>query len=297
MIRLNKRILMSRLVCRWMLVLAMLVAMPNAMAAFDQGLLWKIETAGVAPSYIFGTYHTEDSRVTHLPEVVQSRFIAASSLSTEITMDPVQMQQSSTRLFLAAGKRLSALLDPQLFRDTVQALAKRGIPPELVDKLKPWGAFTVLSTPPSKTGEMLDKMLYGRAVAMTKPAYGLETMGEQLDLFDTMRMEDQISMLRDAVKDFDQFDKNLEKMTDLYLKRDLAGLQRLSDQDLPDDADQAERFMERLVYARNRTMVERMQPRLQEGNAFIAIGALHLPGDKGVLQLLQQRGFRVSPVY
>ena len=172
-----------------------------------------------------------------------------------------------------------------------------GIPADLVDRLKPWGAFTVLSTPPSNTGEMLDKMLYGRAVAMTKPVYGLETIGEQLDLFDTMPMEDQISMLRDAVKGFDQFYKNLEKMTDLYLKRDLAGLQRLSDQDLPEDAAQAERFMERLVYTRNRTMVERMQPRIKEGNAFVAIGALHLPGDKGVLRLLQQRGYRVSVLY
>ena len=124
MMRRNCTMLRSRLLCRWMLALAMLVAFPNVMADFDQGLLWKIESAGVAPSYIFGTYHTEDARVTQLPAIVQARFIAARSLSTEITMDPVQMQLTSARLFLGKGERLSALLDSTLFKSAVQALAK-----------------------------------------------------------------------------------------------------------------------------------------------------------------------------
>ena len=59
----------------------------------------------------------------------------------------------------------------------------------------------------------------------------------------------------------------------------------------------AQLFTSEVVVNRNRRMLERIQPRLREGNAFIAVGALHLPGKDGLLTLLRNKGYRVSPVY
>ena len=56
-------------------------------------------------------------------------------------------------------------------------------------------------------------------------------------------------------------------------------------------------FQKRLIIDRNQRMVERMHKRLEEGNAFIAVGALHLPGEKGILRLLEHRGYRVRSIY
>ena len=59
----------------------------------------------------------------------------------------------------------------------------------------------------------------------------------------------------------------------------------------------ASRFKKRLLIDRNYRMVRRMRPRLMEGNSFIAVGALHLPGAEGIIHLLEKEGYRVSPVY
>jgi hypothetical protein len=86
-------------------------------------------------------------------------------------------------------------------------------------------------------------------------------------------------------------------MLDAYLDRDLEGLVLLQQQYMYADSDIDDRFMLELVDKRNLRMVRRMQDVLAQGNAFIAIGALHLPGENGVLHLLEQQGFTVTPVY
>ena len=80
----------------------------------------------------------------------------------------------------------------------------------------------------------------------------------------------------------------------------IAGLVALShefDAATPQEQKSAEAFLRRLIDDRNVHMIERMLPRLKQGAAFIAIGALHLPGEKGILQLLTERGYTVSVVY
>jgi uncharacterized protein YbaP (TraB family) len=129
--------------------------------------------------------------------------------------------------------------------------------------------------------------------------HGLETIDEQLKVFDEIALQDQIVLLEEAVENHAQLKRDLQQVIECYLARDLAGMQQLSDEESnrlgnPRLVAEVER---RLIYERNVHMAERMLPRLQEGNAFVAIGALHLPGEQGVLRLLQQRGYSISVVY
>jgi uncharacterized protein YbaP (TraB family) len=87
-------------------------------------------------------------------------------------------------------------------------------------------------------------------------------------------------------------------LREAYLARDLVAVYDLLNAAKVDDSTGAvARFEQRLVIDRNRRMVDRMGELLQQGNAFVAVGALHLPGEQGILQLLADRGYRVTRVY
>jgi uncharacterized protein YbaP (TraB family) len=111
-------------------------------------------------------------------------------------------------------------------------------------------------------------------------------------------MKDQIAMVADTVKHHGEMAGAIEELLTVYLKRDLRGLQDVNAKYMAlDDPALGDKLMETLIDARNVRMVERMQARLKEGNAFVAVGALHLPGEIGILNLLGKKGYRVSVVY
>jgi uncharacterized protein YbaP (TraB family) len=87
------------------------------------------------------------------------------------------------------------------------------------------------------------------------------------------------------------------RIVEAYLARDLAAMQRISEESSGGDQRANEVFADRLLYQRNERMVERIEARLAEGGAFIAVGALHLYGSRGVPALLESRGYRVTRVY
>jgi uncharacterized protein YbaP (TraB family) len=266
---------------------------------YGKGLLWQIEKAGSAPSYLFGTIHSEDPRVLELPEAVSERLQAATSFSLEIQLDSSLTELFMERMFLPEGKKLARLIGTEAFLQTFQALSEHGLPFEVVSRLQPWAATLFLSTPPVKTGQYLDLILYERAKSSGKALHGLETADEQLAIFESFSTQDQIKILKETLKNQDGIKETLEATHILYLQRDLAGLQELMDKQVRASKEKKlnQKFMKRLVDDRNRRMAERMQPRLQEGNAFIAVGALHLPGTKGILKILEKQGYTLSLLY
>jgi uncharacterized protein len=147
---------------------------------------------------------------------------------------------------------------------------------------------------------VLDYMLARMAQEQGKTVLELESLEEQAGIFDEMAEADQVALLRHAVSNFGSLLKDTARLTDVYLKRDLSAMWRISEETSstsPDAKRVNEVFAQRVIYDRNTRMVERMQPTLGQGGAFVAIGALHLYGDRGVLALLERRGYRVTRVY
>jgi uncharacterized protein len=267
-------------------------------AAEEQGILWRIDGAATQPSYLLGTIHSDDARITTLPVTITNIFQQADSFSGEIDMDLPNLMQASQATLLPEGESLQQLLDSTLYQQTVQLLAAYGMPELVVQRMKPWAAAATLSLPRPQTGLFLDMLLYTQAAAQGKRVYGLETVSEQVGAMESMPRDLQIIMLRDAVAQHDQLDQIIEALINAYLQRDLTALESISDKAMQQgDARVAQLFTSQVVVNRNRRMLERMQPRLDEGNAFIAVGALHLPGKDGLLTLLRNKGYRVSPVY
>jgi uncharacterized protein YbaP (TraB family) len=213
-------------------------------------------------------------------------------------MDLPSMMQASQATLLPEGQSLEQLIDASLYQQTVRLLAAYGMPELVVQRMKPWAAAATLSLPRPQSGLFLDMKLYTQAAAAGKRVYGLETIAEQIGAMETMSHELQIAMLRDAVAQHDQLEQIIEQLITAYVRRDLKALESISNAAMQKgDARVAEMFNAEVVDRRNYRMLERMQPRLREGNAFIAVGALHLPGEKGLLNLLRSKGYRVSPVY
>ncbi|OGI44628.1 MAG: hypothetical protein A2150_07400 [Candidatus Muproteobacteria bacterium RBG_16_64_11] len=263
----------------------------------NKGLLWKIETTAVRPSFLFGTIHSDDARLASLPAPVKARFDQAASFTMEALANAADMLAMAEAMYFNDGNTLEDVLDKKLYRRTLQALATRGLPAESAHKMKPWAAMMTLSLPPPTTGLFLDLALQLEAARQSKPTYGLETMAEQVAVFDELRLEDQVELLRDSVANLHRLDRQVEELIQAYLRRDLGGLAAIERKYRIGDARLNELLTGRLLVTRNRVMLERMQPRLREGNAFIAVGALHLHGNDGLLALLEKNGYRVSAVY
>jgi len=264
------------------------------------GLLWQIDKPEFTPSYLLGTIHSEDQRVIQLPDAISSHFETADSVSLELLMDIPTILKSANAMFFQDDESLDQVIDKALFDKIVTVMVQYKMPQMMVKKLKPWAVVATLSAPPPKTGIFLDLQLYKKAQELGIKTYGLEKVEEQLAVFERLSLKQQISLLKETVKRIDDMPTTFNKLHELYLKRNLTELMEYSIKYMRESSDDKvliDSFYKGIVDKRNIIMVKRMEKRLKEGNAFIAVGALHLPGKNGILQLLQQRGYQVSAVY
>ena len=286
----------------WLFVvaLAFVIAVFSVQAGdrFDKGLLWKIEPVGAAPSYLFGTMHSDDPRVVQLPAPVQQAFDRAASVTLEVELDPQALISLATALMLIDGSKLESLIGRDLYNRTLQVMRAQGIPDVVVANMKPWAVAVTLLTPPNQSGAVLDQVLYQQAISSGKNVSGLETVAEQMVLFDGLSLSDQITLLRDTLNNLSDIAQMLEELQVAYLDRNLKRLVEINEAAMQDSNPQlAKDFNQKVVIDRNHRITERMKSHLEEGNHFIAVGALHLPGKEGLLMLLSGQGYRVTRVY
>ncbi len=276
---------------------------------YGQGLLWKIEAPGQSsPAFVFGTIHVDDPRVTNLPPVVEQAFTSSQSFHPEIAMDPANLARLSMRMFYRDGRTLEEALGPSLYESTEDLLEDYGIPEDAARFMQPWAVIMILSTPPQSAvlrgallgegeAEVLDVMLYRRALEREMLVVELETVDEQVAIFDGLSREDQVALIRAAVQDLDnRGNLDLDDLIRAYSERNLARIvQSLTDQERGNPL--LARVHRRLLNNRNHVMTNRMDGYMRAGGAFVAVGALHLPGKEGVLQLLENRGFVLTRLY
>ncbi|MGQ0595225.1 MAG: TraB/GumN family protein [Gammaproteobacteria bacterium] len=269
---------------------------------FDRGLLFQVTKAGHPGSHVFGTIHVGDPRVLALPKPVSEAFENSRGLVIEVMLDERGLAAFSTHMLLEPGKSLPTEIGQPLFERAAPLLERYAIPREAALRLRPWVVFTTLNLPPPTDLVALDLELMRRAQESGKGVQGLESVEEQAAALSGLPLNDQIALLNDAVCHYDALQREVAGLLRAYLDRDLGmlmalALYRTSERYQASGQDHYSRLMDSLLWKRNRLMVERMAPRLAEGSSFIAIGALHLAGERGVLALLEDLGYRVSRVY
>ncbi|HXF68002.1 MAG TPA: TraB/GumN family protein [Burkholderiales bacterium] len=283
-----------------LLALLAAAAAPAAAQRFEQGLLWRVESQGVPPSHVFGTVHVEDPRLARLPPAAARALEQARSLAVELGLTPANLQALAASMVLQDGRDLPAIAGAELFARAAAAAAGIGLPEPVLRLFKPWAVALLLMAPRQNPENVLDYVLVRLAVERGLPVHELESVDEQIAVFDGMAEPDQVALLGRAVREHERLPRTLGRIVAAYLARDLAAMWRIGQEDAGEDA-QARRlnevFVQRVLEARNARLAERIEARLKEGGAFIAVGALHLYGERGVLALLERRGWRVMRVY
>ena len=263
-----------------------------------KGLLWKIDKPGYPTSYLLGTIHSEDPRVIDIPEPIKQALDRSHSLALEIEFSPDSAKYAAASMFFSDDRTLDKYIDEDSYARVQAAMSKRGMPEQQINSMKPWAVFAMLNMPESETGVYLDILLYQMAQKKGLSTFGLETIQEQINTFDGMRMEDQVAFLHHTLANLDKFSSMLDETIEIYLSRDLNKIESLNSeftQEMPHHL--GELFTQRLLVQRNHRMVERMLPILAQGPSFVGVGALHLPGREGLIHLLREQSFEVIAVY
>lgn len=279
---------------------------PAALAApqhpYPEGRLWRLERPGLVPSYLFGTMHSTDPKVVALPEPVAAALNAADSVTLELVLptgSTVQVVAASDN----GSRPTEEVLAPEQLNLAIKAAARYGLSTADVLGMSPGALSMLFSVPPSEMKRrqagrsFLDLSLQIKAEERGIPVYGLETLEEQLAALNGLQDSDQRTLF-DAVLAYNRdIEARFNELRDIYLAGDLAGLHTLSNRDTHGNRRLRLIYMDKLIDARNEVMARRMIERLFEGNAFVAVGALHLSGERGILALLARSGFQISRAY
>jgi len=263
----------------------------------DRALFWSIHKDGKAAGYILGTIHSEDPRVLDFSEDFLLKLKSNDVFAMEMVPDMPTLARLTEYMRFPPGKTLVSVIGEERFNALELATSGLKIPAEFLNGMKPWAAMMTLSTPPPETGFFMDFSLSLRASGSGLKVVGLETLEQQLSFLEDMSLDMQLVLLDQAIAEFDEVEETHEQMVNAYLQNNLLDLQELTDEQLETVGEEAgDYFMESGIRARNRRMAESLFLQLEHKTVFVAVGALHLPGDQGLLSLLRRQGFELSPL-
>ena len=270
-------------------------------ARFSRGLLWRVTNHQARPSHVYGTIHVADPRLAELPAAVRRRFDAARSLMLEFVPDAYARERFLEAAMFLDRQTLEEKIGREDFERALERLAPIGLPREVVNKLKPWGVLLNLhAAGRAEHGAPLDARLLELARARRLPYDQIEGVEEQIFTFDELPMDSQVALLKHSLAYGAELSELAERTLEAYLRGDLAAIWRLREEFVarhPLIASHQALMTKRVVHDRSVVMAFRMQRQLRRGDAFVALGALHLYGEKGVLALLAEDGYRAERVF
>ena len=272
--------------------------------------LWRVTAPGGAVSHLYGTMHVSDPTIVALPPDAQAAFDAAETVVIETT-DVLNEEAAAAAMLgrpdlmaFTDGRTLLDLMDEEEAALLATALESRGMTLEGVKALKPWVLLGALALPECELAardDFLDVALARTAQAEGRAVEGLETAVEQLDAMASLPLDMHVDGLVGSARLGDAMDDVFRTMGLMYREGEIGGIWpvlQAASEHLAPGAEMAESdmvaFEEAVVTARNRTMAERAAPLLDRGGAFVAVGALHLPGEAGLVELLRAAGYTVE---
>jgi uncharacterized protein YbaP (TraB family) len=285
------------------LILSLLLSMLSIAIAADESqqadraLFWEIQKDSQTSGYLLGTIHSEDPRVLDFSENFLEKLSSNQVFAMEMVPDMSTLEKLTVYMRYPPGQSLESVIGIERYRALEAALSSYQVPPEFIGRMKPWAAMMTLSTPPPETGFFMDLSLSLRASGSGLQVVGLETLEQQLSFLENMPMAMQLSLLDQAIAESGKVTDVHNQMVNAYLENNLVSLQALSDEQLKEVGESAsDYFTESGIHARNHRMAESLLHRLEHETVFVAVGALHLPGKEGLLNILRQHGYVLNPL-
>ena len=257
-------------------------------------LLWKVEGKDIQPSYVFGTLHLLPQSDFLLKKKVENAFMETDLLVLELDMDDPGLQAETMKhASMKDGKTLKDVFSEDEYNAIDAELqSAMGVGLQMFNSFKPFviSAFFVAKLVGEQPASF-EAALVGMAQAQGNPVEGLETVAGQMALFDRFPYEDQADDIVDMIEDMEGTKQIYRNMVDLYKEENLDGLSAMMDEyfDGPNERDI-------LLIERNKQWIPIMEEKATKQSTFFGVGAGHLGGEEGVLDLLKQAGYTVTPV-
>jgi len=258
----------------------------------DRGLLWKIESSGAPPSYLFGTIHTDDARVTDFSPGFKQAFKESQDFMMEVLpprdMTPVFMKQGS----------LKDMLRPEELEQVRQLAEMHAIQEDIALRMKPWLLAAIFSLPRAQSPFTLDILLLGMASGSGKRVMGLENAETHFGALDSLSDAEQLTLLRAALAQTpEEKARDFEAVVQAYLNKEIETIAAVDEKRLggiPPALWEKVKFL--LLDQRNAHMAEGIVRQMKQSRVFVAVGAAHLPGDGGLIDRLRKAGYRLTPI-
>jgi uncharacterized protein YbaP (TraB family) len=280
-------------------------AVPNA-----EGLLWRISGKGRPTSYLFGTMHTTEADLVSLSEPVRAALSEVKTVAVELADANGAASQAEMVAYVTrngidmSGKGLEGLT-PEQVAEVKRRLADAGIPASVAAVVKPWFLGMTLQLSACQLRQVkaglptIDAAIEKAGKDAGATVVGLETVTEQLKAVSAVSDDTARRMIRDAVAEPGSSNDLQTTTLKLYRERRVGWYLAMKGDTFGKDLDVSAYadFLEGIVDRRNHLMAERAEPLLAAGPTMIAVGALHLPGPNGLVELLRKDGYAVDKVW
>ncbi|UKN01494.1 TraB/GumN family protein [Paracrocinitomix mangrovi] len=259
-------------------------------------LLWKIEKEGAKTSYMYGTMHMIDAEYFHFTDKMTKLAKESDAIVMEVggmpnplkTMELMKLDTGDIRSIFTKEemKTIVGFFDKEL-----------GMEPdaffEVYGQMKPFFILQAISQNYfSSETESYDLQFMSIAGKNEIPLIGLETIEQQLGFFDTIPQEAMNSLIVESIENFKKEKKSTEKMMEIYSEQRVDKLIPLMKKQSPEFMDYSDVFL----YDRNKAWIPKIKKEMESKRIFIAVGAAHLFGDGGVIDLLKKEGYKVTPI-
>ena len=274
----------------------------------DAQLLWKISGNGLdKPSYLFGTHHVaplsmKDS-IAGMPEALKGTSQVYGELVMEDMMKPEMLMKMQQAMMLPGDTTLKSLFTSTQY-DSVASVVKENIGMEMAmfDKVKPAALNAQLAVVLSAKAvkgynpqEQLDTWFQTQAKQAGKKVGGLESAESQIDvLYNAQSLERQAQQLYCSATHIDYGIDMTRRLAEAYLNQDLDKLLEIMEEKMGNACDSTPEEEEALIYGRNANWAKQMPGIMKQAPTLFVVGAGHLPGERGVLKLLEKQGYTVE---
>ncbi|MBQ1485832.1 MAG: TraB/GumN family protein [Muribaculaceae bacterium] len=273
-------------------------------------LLWKVTGNGLGrPSYILGTHHMAPStmidQIKGMNEAIAGCDIVVGEVEKDSLMSPEVQARMAQAMVAPLDSTLDKVLTPADYGIVEKVFNKYfgtlGMKLKQVNNLKPSAISTQMQAmqaikyfPNFDANSLIDVMVQTRANEAGRPSVGLESVDEQINLLFNGSIANQAKGLVEACKQDEFFQVQSAALADAYLAQDLDKLLAvMTDATMGGDSEEE---MEVLIYSRNRSWAEKLKVIMPERACLVCVGAGHLPGEQGLLQLLRNAGYTVEPM-
>ena len=268
-----------------------------AIVTLNAQLLWKISGNGLSQhSYLYGTIHVmPKDKFSVSPKIREAfNYSAMMALEVDLNMDLKAKIQMAQEMLLPGGKAIKDYMTAEDFQKLhsfcIDSLKMKKRKLKKYYRLKPFFFSSVVAQEQMGETSSYEMEFMKMAKKRKMKMIGLESIEFQLQTINKISIEDQAKML---VQEFGanpsvQFDE----MLNLYLKEDLEGLYKV----VSEESDAIPEFNHNFLVVRNKNWIPVIEKNISSNSFFIAVGAAHLPGENGVIQLLRSKGYSVEPI-